>query len=104
MMDRAKQALVKMVIEPDGSDIRANSYGFDRQEGAGRHRRSLARHQQTTKWLMRLTGCLDHLNHQALHKSSTPPVHPSMHQGMAQSRTPSIKADPSAEQEHHKGA
>ena len=70
MMDRAKQALVKMVMEPEWEAVfEPNSYGF--RPGRGCWDAIEAIHdglQQKPKWILDadITGCFDNINHQAL--------------------------------------
>lgn len=81
MMDRAKQALVKMVIEPEWEAVfEPNSYGF--RPGRGCWDAIEALHDglhQKPKWILDadITGCFDNINHQALlHKlHATPRIH-----------------------------
>lgn len=70
MMDRAKQALVNIVIEPEWEAVfEPNSYGF--RPGRGCWDAIEALHDglhQKPKWILDadITGCFDNINHQAL--------------------------------------
>jgi RNA-directed DNA polymerase len=81
MMDRAKQALVKMIVEPEWEAVfEPNSYGF--RPGRGCWDAIGAVWQginKTTKWILDadITGCFDNIDHQALLQKlqATPCIH-----------------------------
>jgi len=81
MMDRAKQALVKMVIEPEWEAVvEPNSYGFRPGRSCWDAIDAVwIGINGTTKWILDadIAGCFDNINHQALLQKlqATPCIH-----------------------------
>ena len=81
MMDRAKQALVKMVLEPEWEAVfEPNSYGFRPGRSCWDAIDAVwTGIKGTTKWILDadIAGCFDNINHQALLRKlqATPCIH-----------------------------